>query len=74
MVDSFAKGEALAAIISGHTPENFLSEIYSGTAGGEGEGVGMYDLVCLRVLVTRDSWAVVPAQSTQEDPTMCRSG
>ena len=37
MVDSFAKG---AATISGHTPQNFLSEIYSGTAGAEGEGVG----------------------------------
>ena len=61
MVDSFANGEALAAVKSGHTPENFLSEINSGAAGGEGECVGMYDLVCLRVLVTRDSWAVVPA-------------
>ena len=33
-------------------------------AGGEGERVGMYDLVCLGVLVSRDSWAVVSAQST----------
>ena len=64
MVDSFAKGEALAAIIRSHTPWDFLSEIDGGIAGGEGERVGMYDLVCLGVLVSRDSWAVVSAQST----------
>ena len=46
-------------------PRTFsVSEIDGGIAGGEGERVGMYDLVCLGVLVSRDSWAVVSAQST----------
>ena len=53
--DSLIKGEALAAIISSHTLENFLSEIDSGTAGSEREEVEMYDLVWLRVLITRNS-------------------
>ena len=63
MVAGFAKGKALAAIIRSHTSKDFFGEIDGGIAGGEGERVGVYDLVCLRVLVSRDSWAVIFAQS-----------